>query len=70
MSSSNKGFIPSEAVGSNSTKVPDYFVQSTGDTIVFFGGTTGFGLNAGGFCLDANAGAPAADGSIGSGVSY
>ena len=70
MSSSNKGFIPSEAAGSNSTKVPDYFYQGTGDRIVIFGGNAGIGLNAGGFFLIATYVASDAYGYIGSGVSY
>ena len=64
MSSSNKGFIPSEAVGSNSTKVPDYFTQNTGNTIVLFGGSADYGLLAGGFFLDAGSAASDAMGHI------
>ena len=70
MSSSNKGFIPSETTGSSSTKVPDYFYQEAGNMIVIFGGTAAYGLYAGGFCLSASNGASAADGTFGSGVSY
>lgn len=70
MSSSNKGFIPSEAAGSSSTKVPDYFAQSTGNRIVVFGGNADAGLTAGGFCLHAYNAASLAYANIGSGVSY
>ena len=70
MSSSNKGFIPSEVTGSSSTKVPDYFYQNTGNRIVLFGGFAGIGLSAGGFCLGADGAASAASAAVGSGVSY
>ena len=69
MSSSNKGFIPSETTGSSSTKVPDYFAQNTGNTTVLFGGIAADGLYAGGFFLSAAA-ASSAGGNVGSGVSY
>ena len=67
---SSKGFVASEATGSSSTKVPDYFYQSTGNRIVVFGGTADHGLSAGGFCLLARYAASTAIAGIGSGVSY
>lgn len=70
MSSSNKGFIPSEVTGSSSTKVPDHFYPGIGNRIVVFGGHAGNGLYAGGFFLNTNVNAPDAASALGSGVSY
>lgn len=67
---SKKGFVASAVAGSSSTYIPDYFSQAAGSLVVLFGGYAGYGLAAGGFCLDANTGASNALGSIGSGVSY
>lgn len=70
MSSSDKGFIPSETKGSSSTYVPDWFSQAGGGGIVLFGGGADYGLNAGGFCLRAYYAASDAGAKLGSGVSY
>ena len=67
---SKKGFVASAVAGSDSTYIPDYFYQAAGSMVVVFGGSAGYGLNAGGFSLDANYGASNAYGSFGSGVSY
>ena len=68
---SKKGFVASAVAGSDSTYIPDYFYQATGDmVVVFFGGAAGLGLSAGSFCLLAASGASIADGTVGSGVSY
>ena len=66
---SKKGFVASAVAGSDSTYIPDYFYQATGNRIVVFGGLAGDGLRAGGFYLGAS-GASNASGDIGSGVSY
>ena len=67
---SKKGFVASAVAGSDSTYIPDYFYQAVGSKVVLFGGSAGYGLDAGGFYLSANYGASSASGSIGSGVSY
>ena len=68
--SSKKGFVASAVAGSDSTYIPDYFSQAAGAVVVLFGGSAGYGLYAGGFCLGADYGASGASGKIGSGVSY
>jgi hypothetical protein len=39
-----KGFVASAVAGSDSTFVPDYFYQGTGNRVVLFGGFAGVGL--------------------------
>ena len=67
---SKKGFVASDIAGSDSTYIHDYFYQTVGSMVVLFGGNAAYGLNAGGFCLNAGNGASSAYGYIGSGVSY
>ena len=64
------GFISSEATGTNSTYIPDYQYQGTGNRIVDFGGYASYGLYAGGFCVNGNAAASFAYAYFGSAVSY
>ena len=64
------GFISSDATGTDSTYIPDYQYQGTGNRIVSFGGNASGGLNAGGFFVDGDSAASAANASIGSAVSY
>ena len=65
------GFISSDATGTNSTYIPDFQYQATtGNRIVFFGGTAGNGLAAGGFCVGGDSAASSAHAAIGSAVSY
>ena len=67
---SGKGFVASAVTGSNSTYVPDYFYQTTGDVTVLFGGNASGGLRGGGFCLYAYGGSSYSDASLGSAVSF
>ena len=67
---SKNGFISSDATGTDSTYIPDYQYQSSGNRIIFFGGAAGGGLSAGGFCVGGNNAASLADASFGSAVSY
>ena len=64
------GFISSDATGTDSTYIPDYQYQSTGDRIVYFGGTAGDGLAAGGFCVFGSRAASFAYAYVGSAVSF
>ena len=65
-----KGFVASAVAGSDSTYVPDYFYQSTGNRVVSFGGDASLGLICGAFCLDAFYAASGARAKLGSGVSF
>ena len=65
-----KGFVASAVAGSDSTYVPDYFYQSTGNRVVFFGGHASVGLYCGAFYLYAGYAASEAYATIGSGVSF
>jgi len=68
---SKKGFVASAVSGSDSTYIPDYFYQSTGNRIVLFGGNAaGHGLSCGAFCLYAYYAASSSSAYIGSGVSF
>ena len=48
---SKKGFVASAVSGSDSTYIPDFFYQNTGNRIVLFGGHAGVRLTCGAFCL-------------------
>ena len=65
-----KGFVASAVAGSDSTYVPDYFYQSTGNRVVAFGGAAGNGLSCGAFYLYAHYAASYATAAVGSGVSF
>ena len=67
---SKNGFISSDATGTDSTYIPDYQYQSTGNRIVSFGGAAGYDLRAGGFCVGGHDAASDAYASLGSAVSY
>ena len=65
-----KGFVASAVAGSDSTYVPDYFYQSTGNRVVAFGGSASAGLFCGAFYLYAHYAASYATAAVGSGVSF
>ena len=65
-----RGFVASAVSGSDSTYVPDYFYQNTGNRLVGFGGHAGSGLHCGAFCLIAYDAASYSGASIGAGVSF
>ena len=69
--SSGKGFVASNVSGgSGSTFVPDYFYQTTGNTIMSFGGGADDGTYAGGFCLRASIASSYYTTNLGAGVSF
>jgi hypothetical protein len=65
-----KGFVASAVAGSDSTYVPDYFYQNTGNRVVLFGGTASNELDCGAFYLSAGYAASLASADLGSGVSF
>ena len=67
---SKNGFISSNASGTNSTYIPDYQYQSSGNRIVFFGGDAGADLAAGGFSVRGYYAASYAAAYFGSAVAY
>jgi hypothetical protein len=67
---SNKGFLPSAAIGSSTTYVPDGLWTTTGSMAVAFGGDAADGALAGAFCLAATSAASAVGVAFGGGVCY
>ena len=64
---SKKGFVASAVSGSNSTYIPDYFYQNTGNKIVLFSGHADNGLRCGAFYLLADYAASSSHALVGSG---
>ena len=64
------GMFPTTVTGSSTTHAADYYYQSTGNRVVFFGSHATHGANAGPFCLHASYSASSANASFSAGLSY
>ena len=49
----SRGFLPASVGASSSTKITDYYYQSSGWRVVFLGGFASVGTSAGAFCMAA-----------------
>jgi hypothetical protein len=47
----DRGFLPKDVTGSSSTKITDYYYQSSGWRVAFSGGDAYYGVHDGAACL-------------------